>query len=366
MPLQHIDPANYEAQLASKVSEFKTAFAPFGLPEPAIHRSALLNYRMRAEFRMFHLNGRVDYAMFAAHSPKRPVVIQDYPLGSKTLVDLMPRLLERLQASDVLRNALYQTEFLTTLSGQAMVTLVYRRPLSEAWEAEARQLTGDLGIQIVGRSRGRKHVLERDWLLESFELNGRTLHYQQVEASFTQPNGEVNRQMLAWACAQAAGLGGDLLELYCGNGNFTIALAPLFKRVLATEVSKSSVKAAEYNLAANQVDNVAVVRLSSEELSAAMAGTETFTRLQHIDLKDYHFSTIFVDPPRAGLDDGTLALAAGFENILYISCNPQTLLENVTALNSTHEIAASAVFDQFPYTHHLEAGLLLRKRQPAA
>ena len=217
-------------------------------------------------------------------------------------------------------------------------------------------------MQVIGRSRGQKVVLGRDWLLEEFELNGRQLRYQQIEGSFTQPNGRVNRQMLGWACAQATTLGGDLLELYCGNGNFTIALAPLFERVLATEVSKSSVRAAEYNLRANGVDNVALVRASSAEISDVLAGREVLKRMKDIDLGRYRFSTLFVDPPRSGLDATTLELAAGFENILYISCNPQTLQENVAALQATHKVSAAAVFDQFPYTHHLECGLLLTQR----
>ncbi|MDB2616869.1 tRNA (uridine(54)-C5)-methyltransferase TrmA, partial [Luminiphilus sp.] len=70
------------------------------------------------------------------------------------------------------------------------------------------------------------------------------------------------------------------------------------------------------------------------------------------------------DPPRAGLDEATLALAGRFNNILYISCNPQTLLSNLTVLQTTHEITDLAFFDQFPYTHHLESGVLLTRRAP--
>lgn len=197
---------------------------------------------------------------------------------------------------------------------------------------------------------------------EELEVDGRRLRYRQHEGAFSQPNGGVNRQMLGWARAQAAPLGGDLLELYCGNGNFTVALAPLFGRVLATEVSKSSVQAAGHNLADNAVANVALARMSSDEISAALAGRESFTRLKDIDLDAFRFSTLFVDPPRSGLDPATLELARGFEHILYISCNPETLRDNVAALQATHAIAAAAAFDQFPYTHHLECGLLLRRR----
>ena len=362
MPLSRIDPANYPVLLAEKVAQFRLAFAPFAVPEPEVFPSAPEHYRLRAEFRVWHQGDDLHYAMFNPENPKQPVMIEDFPVAAESICGLMPRLMERLRASQTLRGGLFQADFLATLSGERMVTLIYHRQLGTGWELAARDLAADLGIQIIGRSRGQKVVLDRDWLLEAFELNGRQLRYQQVEGSFSQPNGGVNRQMLGWACQQAAGLGGDLLELYCGNGNFTMALAPLFGKVLATEVSKSSVHAAQYNMAANQIDNLALVRASSAEIADALAGRAVLKRMQGIDLASYRFSTLFVDPPRAGLDATTLEFAAGFDNILYISCNPLTLQENVAALQATHAVSAAAVFDQFPYTHHLECGLLLTRR----
>ncbi|MEI7613862.1 MAG: tRNA (uridine(54)-C5)-methyltransferase TrmA [Betaproteobacteria bacterium] len=362
MPLPSFDSAGYSAQLASKLERFKSDFAPFSLPEPVVHASSPLHYRLRAEFRMWHQDDQVFYAMFDSDEPKRPVVIESFAAASESICAAMPRLREALQASEALKSRLFQANFLATLSGELLITLIYHRPLDEAWEAAARDMATTLGVHLIGRSRKQKIVIGRDWLLEEFELNGRSLRYQQVEGSFTQPNAGVNRQMLGWACQQAEALGGDLLELYCGNGNFTVALAPLFGRVIATEVSKSSVQAARYNLDSNGIDNVAMVRMSSDEISSAFSGAREFNRLQDVDLSAYRFTTLFVDPPRSGLDATTLALAAGFERILYISCNPQTLLENVTALHASHDITAAAVFDQFPYTHHLECGLLLTRR----
>lgn len=362
MSLPSFNPAEYSAQLAAKVSQFKAAFAPFTLPEPAIYPSAPLHYRMRAEFRMWHQGERIDYAMFDPAEPKQPVVIERFIAADQAICDAMPRLRDRLQNSETLKRRLFQVNFLATLSGELLITLIYHRPLDEAWEAAARELAGDLHIQLIGRSRKQKIVMDRDWVLEEFEVNQRQLRYQQIEGSFSQPNAGVNRQMLGWACQQAADIGGDLLELYCGNGNFTMALAPLFKHVLATEVSKSSVGAANYNIEANNVDNVTLVRMSSDEISEALARNRPFERMKAIDLDAYQFSTLFLDPPRSGLDAATLELASGFEHILYISCNPQTLQENVAALQTSHHITAAAVFDQFPYTHHLECGLLLKRR----
>lgn len=361
MPLPSFDPAQYESQLAEKVARFKADFAALAVPEPAVFRSEPLHYRLRAEFRMWHEGSRVDYAMFDPAEPKVPVIIDAFPAAAAPIANAMPVLRERLMASEALKRKIFQVEFLATLSGELMISLVYHRPLEADWEAAARELAAFMGVQIIGRSRKQKIVLDRDWLLEEFELDGRRLRYQQIEGSFSQPNGGVNRQMLQWARAQCRA-GGDLLELYCGNGNFTVALAPLFERVLATEMSKSSVRAAHYNLDANAIDNVAMVRMASEEISDALAGGREYRRMKDIDLGGYRFGTLFVDPPRSGLDEATVALAQRFDRILYISCNPQTLRDNVAALQSTHRIAAAAVFDQFPYTHHLECGVLLEKK----
>ncbi|HJV25578.1 MAG TPA: tRNA (uridine(54)-C5)-methyltransferase TrmA [Aromatoleum sp.] len=362
MPLPSFDPAEYPSQLAEKVARFTADFAPLGVPAPEVFQSEPLHYRLRAEFRLWHHGGRVDYAMFDSEDPKTPVLLDDFPPAAAPIAAVMPRLRERLQADEVLKRKLFQVDFLATLSGELMVSLVYHRALDEAWETAACVLAAELGVQLIGRSRKQKIVLDRDWLLEEFELDGRRLRYQQIEGSFTQPNGGVNRQMLGWARRQAAGAGGDLLELYCGNGNFTIALAPLFDRVLATEVSKSSVRAAHYNLEANGIDNITMVRMSSDEISDALAGGREYRRMKDVGLADYRFTTLFVDPPRSGLDEATVKVARGFDRILYVSCNPQTLRDNVAALADTHEIAAAAVFDQFPYTHHLECGLVLSRR----
>merc|ERR1712217_153613 len=93
----------------------------------------------------------------------------------------------------------------------------------------------------------------------------------------------------------------DLLELYCGNGNFAIALASCFRRVLATELVKTLVDAARQNATDNGIHNVAVARVSSEELAQALEGSRTFQRLAHVDLSSYRLGTVLVDPPRAGL-----------------------------------------------------------------
>ncbi|CAG8868127.1 tRNA/tmRNA (uracil-C(5))-methyltransferase [Pseudomonas fluorescens] len=356
------DPSSYPEQLAAKVERLRELLAPFGAPEPAVFDSPREHYRLRAEFRLWRENEQRHYAMFSPGDKYTPILIDDFPIASLQINDLMPRLKAAWQASHALSFKLFQVEFLTTLAGDAMITLCYHRPLDETWEAEAQQLSAGLGVSIIGRSKGKRVVIGRDYAVESLDVAGRTFRYRQPEGAFTQPNGTVNEKMLGWAYEALGERDDDLLELYCGNGNFTLPLATRVRKVLATEISKTSVNAALHNLADNGVDNVRLVRLSAEELTEALNEVRPFRRLEGIDLKSYDFGSVFVDPPRAGMDPDTCELTRRFERILYISCNPQTLAANIAQLQDTHRVERCAVFDQFPYTHHMESGVLLVRR----
>lgn len=361
MSLQ-FDPANYQAQLDEKRERLIKLLAPFDAPEPAVFSSPTEHFRLRAEFRLWYENGQPYYAMFEEGDKRKPVFIDQLPIASERINALMGPLLEACKSDPVLGRKLFQVEFLTTLSGDALVSLCYHRPIDEAWDAAASSLASELDVQLIGRSRGRKRVPGRSHVLEELEVAGRIWRYQQEEGSFTQPNGRVNRHMLEWALDAAGENQDDLLELYCGNGNFTLPLSTRFRRVMATELSKSSVRSAIENLEMNGVTNVTLVRLASEEVTQALTGVREFRRLQGIDLSGFDFGTVFVDPPRAGLDPATLELVQGYQRILYISCNPETLAANLETLNQTHRITRCALFDQFPYTHHMESGVLLERR----
>jgi len=199
-------------------------------------------------------------------------------------------------------------------------------------------------------------------VIEKLKVGDRELIYKQVENSFTQPNAHVAVKMLEWAIDVTKNSKGDLLELYCGNGNFSIALAPNFRKVLATELASPSVESAQFNIKENKTHNVQIIRMSAEEFSDAIKGVREFNRLKGIDLKEYDCETIFVDPPRAGLDDRTLAMVSEYPRIVYISCNPETLKANIEKLFETHTIERFALFDQFPYTEHMESGVYLTRR----
>ncbi|RYL28273.1 MULTISPECIES: tRNA (uridine(54)-C5)-methyltransferase TrmA [Acinetobacter] len=357
--------STYQLQLDAKIERIRNQFSKFNPPELEVFASPEQNFRMRAEFRIWHTEDDMFYAMFErdADQQKKVIRIDEFPIADQSINTLMPILLAELKSSDILSKRLFEVHFLATLNGEMLVSLVYRAPLNEEWEALAKQLAEKLNIKIIGRSRGQKIVLSDEFVVEELQVFERKFKYKQIESSFTQPNAHVCQDMLEWACDAARQSERDLLELYCGNGNFTLPLSLRFRRVLATELAKSSVYAAQWNIEQNQINNIQVARLSAEEFTQAYQGEREFRRLQEaeIDISSYDFDTVFVDPPRAGIDLDTLKLIQGFERILYISCNPDTLFENLEILSQTHKIQKFALFDQFPYTHHIESGVLLEK-----
>ncbi|WNO59859.1 tRNA (uridine(54)-C5)-methyltransferase TrmA [Rheinheimera sp. MMS21-TC3] len=362
MSVGQVFPQQYSSQLAAKVSEVNQLLSEFSPPKPEVFTSAPEHYRLRAEFRIWHDGDDIYHAMFDPET-KAKIRIDYFPVACRTIADFMPILLQQLQFNHELRYKLYQIDYLATLSGELLVSLIYKKSLDDTWLIHARQLTELLApnykVKFIGRARKQKLMVSDDFVIEQFDLLGKTLRYQQIESSFTQPNGGVNVQMLTWAKRVATELKGDLLELYCGNGNFSIALASDFNQVVATEISRTSIKSAEYNIALNNIDNLKVLQISAEDVATAL---QQGTSLKKLDLSDLKLNTILVDPPRAGLDAATERLVAGFNDIIYISCNPHTLAHNLATLCQSHDIVRFAVFDQFPYTTHIETGVWLRKR----
>lgn len=371
MVVTTIDPSGYDAQLTAKRQRIEAQFARFEPPALEVFASPAAHYRMRAEFRLWHEGDDLFYAMFEPdleaprHRGKvaqRIVRLETFPVASERINALMPALLEAIRDEPLMRRKLFQVEFLTTLSGEALVTLIYHKPLDEEWEARARKLQDDLGVSLIGRSRKQRLVLCRDHVWERLEVDDREFVYQQVENSFTQPNAEICRAMLEWARDVTRESRGDLVELYCGNGNFTVAVAENFRRVVATEISRTSVASAQANVEANGVDNVHVARMSAEEFTQALAGEKTGRRVAAMRLDDCDFSTVLVDPPRAGLDRESCEALRRYARIVYISCNPETLALNLAQLEQTHRLERLALFDQFPWTDHCECGVLLERR----
>ncbi|GAA6204591.1 MULTISPECIES: tRNA (uridine(54)-C5)-methyltransferase TrmA [Thalassotalea] len=361
----HIDPINYDKQLLEKQENMTALFRDFNFSGFDIFTSEPMNYRQRAEFRVWHDGDDLYYIMFD-QATKKKFKVEYFPVACTLINELMSALLTMVRDKPMLRERLFQVDFLATLSGEAVISLLYHKQLSDEWQQQALWLKAQLAkicpINIIGRAKKQKIILEQDFVTEKLTVAGQELIYQQVENSFTQPNAKVNEKMLTWAQDATRDKGGDLVELYCGNGNFSIALAANFDRVIGTEISKTSVKSAQINIAQNNISNIDIVRMSSEEFSQAMNGERKFRRLEGFDLTSYNYDSVLVDPPRAGLDPDSIELVSRFKHVVYISCNPETLKDNLTELVKTHKIEKMALFDQFPYTHHIETGVILTKR----
>lgn len=362
MPTSAVAPDRYQELLNQKVEHVKSLFTSLYQGDFDIVPSQKTGFRMRAEFKVWHDGDDLYYVMYKKGEPKRPYRIDQFLIADQQIQDLMPAVLNAVRDNQILRKKLFQVEFLTTLSGQKLVTLIYHRQLDDQWIEEARKLEQTLEAMVIGRARKQHLVLTQDYVEEELTVFDQTFSYKQIEGGFTQPNARVNEQMIMWACDRAKTLSGDLLELYCGNGNFTLPLSKFSNKVLATEISKTSVRAAEYNIEKNSCENIRVARLSSEEFTEVSNKTKETRRLPQEELANYDFSSVFVDPPRAGLDDGTRDLVSDFDHIIYISCNPETLQRDLDALSKTHTIERMAMFDQFPYTDHAECGAFLKRK----
>ena len=355
---------NYEEQLNYKLNREKDRFSNFTNFEFDVIRSEEQNFRNRAEFKVWRnfddeKNPTISYAM--NNYERKVVEIDSCEIVTSHIKEIMPKLLAKIKGKDVLKHKLFAIEFLNSTTNDMLVTLIYHRKLEESWNPQAQELEKELNIKIIGRSRKQKVVLTNDYINETLEINNNPFYFQYKEGGFTQPNSKVNIKMIEWVLNNIEKSENDLCELYCGGGNFTIPLSKMFKRVLATEISKTSINSAKTNCELNKITNIDFIRMSAEEFVEALQEKRQFQRLRDINLKAYNFDSIFVDPPRAGLDDTTRTLVKDFKNIIYISCNPETLHRDLEELTKSHKIIKFAIFDQFSYTNHIECGVILNK-----
>ena len=357
---------NYKEQLKSKLRIQKERFKKFYIHHFDIIESNDGAFRNRAEFRIYKIydkenNFKLSYAM--NDIDKKLLPIDSCSIVVDDISNLMPALLLELKQISTLNEKFFSIEFLVSTTSDMLVTLIYHKKLDEIWSQEATKLQEKFNIKIIGRSRKQKVVLIKDTIEETLQIDDKKFYFEYKEGGFTQPNQKVNIQMIQWVLKNIDAYD-DLCELYCGGGNFTIPLSTKFDKVIATEISKTSIKSAKINCKLNNISNISFIRMSSEEFVEALNKKREFRRLQqeNINLDNYNFSTIFVDPPRAGLDTTTQELCKQFNQIIYISCNPETLYRDLEVLTQTHTIQHFAFFDQFAYSSHIESGVILTKQ----
>ncbi len=317
------------------------------------------HFRTRAELSILHENDKISYAMFETKTKKK-YPVKSLEFADDKICDFMPLLLEKLNEEANLKQRLFGVEFLATKLDFS-VTLLYHKDINSI-ETELRKLSEKLKLNLIARSKSKKLVFGKENLKQSLNINGKSFFYEFNNDCFIQPNTFINEKICEWILKNLKEQEKrDLLELYCGYGNFTLPLSQSFNKVLATELSKINIDFALKNCALNRCFNTTFVRISSEDLSKAFRKEREFYRLKNVPLQDFEISHILVDPPRSGLEKSVLEFVKDYENIIYISCNPLSLKENLEFLCKTHKITNFALFDQFKNTHHLECGVFLKK-----
>ncbi|MBF0218988.1 MAG: 23S rRNA (uracil(1939)-C(5))-methyltransferase RlmD [Gammaproteobacteria bacterium] len=188
--------------------------------------------------------------------------------------------------------------------------------------------------------------------LLSYTLPEFALRYYFLPTDFTQVNFEINQLMVAQALAWLNPTANEtVLDLFCGIGNFTLALARRAKYLVGVEGSAAAVERARYNATANGLSNV--------EFHLADLNSPTMTTAawwQH------PFTSVLLDPSREGAEAVMPLLAKkGVKRIVYVSCNPATLARDIGILVNQHgyRLERVGVMDMFPHTAHVESMALL-------
>ena len=240
---------DYNKQLELKLNKQKENFFPLYKGDFDIVKSLDGGFRNRAEFRIWKnfdddKKVKLNYAM--NDFDKKILVIDSCSIVTQNISNLMPKLLQQLEDNKVLNFKLFAIEFLSSTTSDMLVTLIYHKKLDQLWEEKAKELQNLFDIKIIGRSRKQKVVLDVDYISEELNIFDRVFKFYYKEGGFTQPNQNVNIKMIEWVLNNI-NPDGDLCELYCGGGNFTIPLSTKFNKVLATEISKTSIRSAKTN-----------------------------------------------------------------------------------------------------------------------
>ncbi|PAF42053.1 tRNA (uridine(54)-C5)-methyltransferase TrmA [Helicobacter sp. 11S03491-1] len=352
---------DYHVQFSQKFQIFQSLFE-HKIQDLEIFYSPPTGFRARGEFRLHRENSKV-YLSMNTYGKNNRVKISSCPILLPILQEKLEILLAFINTDHLLEHKLYGIKILGGLSGDSVITLIYHKKLDNLWEESATRLSQDMRCSLIGRSRGQKIIIGKDYIRESLWIGQQNYFYIHQESGFSQPNPYTNIQMIEFVLSKLPpAFQSDMLEMYCGSGNFTIPLAKRFQKVFATEVVKSSIQTLKINAVNNNVQNIIASRLSGLETLEALSYKRDFFRLRKVCLEDFNFSHIFLDPPRSGIKDPQmLAFIQKFKHIIYISCNPFSLKQDFATLLQTHRIKHSALFDQFPYTHHLECGFMLER-----
>ncbi len=222
---------------------------------------------------------------------------------------------------------------------------------------ESNRLCGVDGIFVQS---GRKSSIKKVYGAESItysvkasELDGMSpLHLHTSRGGFSQVNYSQNNVLIDTALQWLRPCGKEhVLDLYCGNGNFSLPLSRLCSKVTGFEDFGQSIKDAECNKVKNNLLN------AEFEATDVVAGVEKL-----IDAGE-KYDIVLLDPPRIGAAEAVKLIPSLCpEKILYISCDPTTLARDISVLKKLrYEVVKSRPVDMFPQTYHTESLTLLNK-----
>ncbi len=196
----------------------------------------------------------------------------------------------------------------------------------------------------------RQLYLDRDGEWRQAIIGG---HGAAAMMPFAQVNNEVNDKIRRWIAGAAAGTASGksrILDLFCGNGNFSLPLTEIAASITGFDLNADAVAAANRAAAAFPGVKISYRR-------------EDLYRVLHRGKPAAAYDFCIADPPAAGLKNGAAALAAsGLQTIVYISCSPPDLMRDLKVLTQNYTIAEAVFFDMFPQTSKIETGILLRRK----
>jgi len=187
-----------------------------------------------------------------------------------------------------------------------------------------------------------------------YKIESENITIQFEPLDFTQVNPMINEKMIQRAL-ELLDINSDdeLLELFCGLGNFTLPLAKHAKHVTAVEGDAGLIERARANATANGLDNnkYHVANLMDEKLDDLWL--------------EKSYSKLLLDPPRSGAIEIINKLDfSATKTVLYISCNPATLACDAGILvnDKGFRLVKAGVMDMFPRTAHVESIALFVKK----
>ena len=145
-----------------------------------------------------------------------------------------------------------------------------------------------------------------------------------------------------------------VFDLYCGIGTISLFMAKYAKKVYGIEIVKEAVDSANENAKLNGITN-----------TEFYAGDVEIVLDELINNKGVKADIVMFDPPRKGLDKNSInnILKIKPKKIVYISCNPATLIRDLADFEDTYEVKTIIPVDMFPFTSHVECVAVLQLKQ---